>query len=166
MPRALPEGRQHPGHVEAVQHLLQLLTAFFSQGVACSRGRGRRVRAGTVAHAAGSSQGHRPYLPLRSSFSSSALSATASATARAASLLISQNDKFSSYKQEEGVVAGRDVGRESRAHSEASISPREGKTGSSLQLSKMTPTIQTRLFTQQHTRYSPRRILKMNKLRF
>lgn len=37
-----------------------------------------------------------PPLPLRSSFSSLALSATASAMARAASLLISQNDKFSS----------------------------------------------------------------------
>lgn len=164
MPRALPEGRQHPGHVEAVQHLLQLLTAFFSQGVACSPGRERRVRVGAAARAPAPRP--RPYLPLRSSFSSSALSATASATARAASLLISQNDKFSSYKQKEGVVAGRDVGRETRAHSEASISPRECETGFTLQLSKMTPTIQTTLFTQQHTRYSPRCILKMSKLRF
>lgn len=44
-PRAAPEGRQHLGHVEAVQNLLELLTAFFSQGVACSGGGGEtRVR--------------------------------------------------------------------------------------------------------------------------
>lgn len=45
---SLPEGSQHPGHVEAIQHLLELLAAFFSQHVACSRvgeGRGRRSRA-------------------------------------------------------------------------------------------------------------------------
>lgn len=57
VPRPLPEGRQHCGHVEAFQHFLQLLTAFFSQHVACSQGTGRGSAEGG-AHPAGRDRGH------------------------------------------------------------------------------------------------------------